>query len=186
MAQSAVSTDLHSGRMAITLNPETRNPELDELTFIDPRPIERDGDDQPTEPPGRRRLEWLRAGPDDPRWARPALFALLAATAVLYIWGLGASGWANSFYSAAAQAGSQSWKALFFGSSDASNFITVDKPPASLWIMGLSIRVFGLSVVEHPRPRGVDGRGLRRRAVRHGEALVRRRRRPARRRRARR
>ena len=145
MAQSAVSTDLHSGRMAITLNPETRNPELDELTFIDPRPIERDGDDQPTEPPGRRRLEWLRAGPDDPRWARPALFALLAATAVLYIWGLGASGWANSFYSAAAQAGSQSWKALFFGSSDASNFITVDKPPASLWIMGLSIRVFGLS-----------------------------------------
>ena len=52
---------------------------------------------------------------------RPALFGLLAATAVLYLWGLGASGWANSFYSAAAQAGSQSWKAWFFGSSDAAN-----------------------------------------------------------------
>ena len=50
------------------------------------------------------------------RWARPALLALLAATAVLYLWGLGRSGWANSFYSAAAQAGSQSWKAFFFGS----------------------------------------------------------------------
>ena len=73
------------------------------------------------------------------------MFGLLAATAVLYLWGLGASGWANSFYSAAAQAGSQSWKALFFGSSDAANFITVDKPPASLWVMGLSVRLFGLS-----------------------------------------
>ena len=79
------------------------------------------------------------------RWERPALVVLLAATAVLYLWGLGASGWANSFYSAAAQAGSKSWKAWLFGSSDASNSITVDKPPASLWVMGLSVRVFGLS-----------------------------------------
>lgn len=64
---------------------------------------------------------------------------------MLYIWGLGASGWSNSFYSAAAQAGSQSWKALFFGSSDTGNFITVDKPPAALWIMSLSVRIFGLN-----------------------------------------
>ncbi|MFE7592467.1 glycosyltransferase family 39 protein, partial [Kitasatospora sp. NPDC057512] len=86
-----------------------------------------------------------RGRADDPRWVRPALLALLAATAVLYLWGLSASGWANSFYSAAVQAGSQSWKAFFFGSSDAANFITVDKPPASLWPMALSARVFGLS-----------------------------------------
>ena len=33
------------------------------------------------------------------------LVVLLAATAVLYLWNLGASGWANAFYSAAAQAG---------------------------------------------------------------------------------
>jgi 4-amino-4-deoxy-L-arabinose transferase-like glycosyltransferase len=79
------------------------------------------------------------------RWERPALFTVLIATAGLYLWGLGASGWANSFYSAAAQAGSRSWTAWFFGSSDAANSITVDKPPASLWIMGLSVRWFGLS-----------------------------------------
>jgi 4-amino-4-deoxy-L-arabinose transferase-like glycosyltransferase len=87
----------------------------------------------------------LRGRPDDPAWARPVLLGLLAATAVLYMWGLGASGWANSFYSAAVQAGSESWKAFFFGSSDAANSITVDKPPASLWFMALSVRVFGLS-----------------------------------------
>nr|WP_258557673.1 glycosyltransferase family 39 protein [Rhodococcus sp. AG1013] len=73
------------------------------------------------------------------------LAALLIGTAVAYIWGLGASGWANSFYSAAVQAGSESWKAFFFGSSDAANSITVDKPPASLWVMALSVRLFGLS-----------------------------------------
>ena len=64
---------------------------------------------------------------------------------MLYLWNLGASGWANAFYSAAAQAGSQDWTAWFFGSSDAANSITVDKPPASLWIMGLSVRIFGLN-----------------------------------------
>ncbi|GAB2584400.1 ArnT family glycosyltransferase [Microlunatus antarcticus] len=74
-----------------------------------------------------------------------ALVALLAGTAVLYLWSLSASGYGNSFYAAAVQAGSQSWKAFFFGSLDAGNAITVDKPPASLWLMALSVRIFGLS-----------------------------------------
>lgn len=87
----------------------------------------------------------LRGRADDAAWVRPGLLALLAATAVLYLWGLGASGWANSFYSAAAQAGSESWKAFFYGSLDAANSITVDKTPAALWVMGLSVRLFGLS-----------------------------------------
>ncbi|MEU7165762.1 glycosyltransferase family 39 protein [Streptomyces morookaense] len=75
----------------------------------------------------------------------PALLVLLAATAALYLWDLSASGYANQFYAAAAQAGSASWKAFFFGSSDAANSITVDKPPAAMWPMGLSVRLFGLS-----------------------------------------
>jgi 4-amino-4-deoxy-L-arabinose transferase-like glycosyltransferase len=91
------------------------------------------------------RLERLRRGhPEDPAWARPALFALLLGTLVLYLYDLNSSGYANSFYSAAVQAGSESWKAFFFGSSDAANSITVDKPPASLWPMALSVRMFGL------------------------------------------
>src|SRR4051795_10674088 len=55
------------------------------------------------------------------RWEAPALAGLLVATAVLYLWDLSASGWGNSFYAAAAQAGSKSWTAWFFGSSDAAN-----------------------------------------------------------------
>jgi 4-amino-4-deoxy-L-arabinose transferase-like glycosyltransferase len=100
---------------------------------------------RPAAPAPGRLARLLRGREGDPAWARPSLLGLLAATAVLYLWGLGASGWANDFYSAAAQAASQSWKALFFGSSDASNFITIDKPPAALWVMGLSARLFGVS-----------------------------------------
>ncbi|WP_328888169.1 ArnT family glycosyltransferase [Streptomyces sp. NBC_00316] len=85
-----------------------------------------------------------RGRPEDPRWARPAFLALLLAIALAYLWNLSASGYANSFYSAAVQAGSQSWKAFFFGSLDAANAITVDKPPATLWPMALSVRIFGL------------------------------------------
>ena len=97
-------------------------------------------------PSGTSRLTRLwRGSADDPRWTRPAFLGLLLATGVLYLWGLGESGWANSFYSAAVQAGSESWKAFFFGSSDAASSITVDKTPLSLWPMALSVRVFGLS-----------------------------------------
>ncbi|MGW8744911.1 ArnT family glycosyltransferase [Streptomyces sp. NPDC055794] len=86
-----------------------------------------------------------RGRPEDPRWVRPAFLGLLLATALLYLCNLSASGYANSFYSAAVQAGSESWKAFFFGSLDAGNAITVDKPPAALWPMALAVRVFGLS-----------------------------------------
>lgn len=76
---------------------------------------------------------------------RAPLPVLLVVTAVLYLWNLSMNGYANSFYAAAAQAGGTSWKAWFFGSLDAQNFITVDKPPASLWVTGLSVRIFGMN-----------------------------------------
>ena len=118
--------------------------------------------------PGRPRpgLRWAGRGrqPAGPALSRPpeplerwALAGLLVATALLYLWGLGASGWANSFYSAAAQAGSESWKAFFFGSSDAANSITVDKTPLALWPMGLSVRIFGLSSWSILVPQALEG-----------------------------
>jgi 4-amino-4-deoxy-L-arabinose transferase-like glycosyltransferase len=100
---------------------------------------------RPPEPRGSRRLSFLRGPATDPPWVRPSLLGLLATTAVLYLWGLGSSGWANAFYSAAVQAGTVSWKAFFFGSSDAASSITVDKTPGALWIMELSARIFGVN-----------------------------------------
>jgi 4-amino-4-deoxy-L-arabinose transferase-like glycosyltransferase len=78
-------------------------------------------------------------------WERIGLVVLLVATGASFLWGLDRNGWANPYYSAAAQAGSQDWKAFFFGSLDAGNLITIDKPPLSIWIMSLSVRLFGLN-----------------------------------------
>ncbi|GAA0578222.1 glycosyltransferase family 39 protein [Kribbella sandramycini] len=70
---------------------------------------------------------------------------LLLGAAIAYLWGLSKNGHANEYYAAAVQAGSESWKAWFFGAFDASSFITVDKTPGALWVMGLSGRIFGFS-----------------------------------------
>jgi 4-amino-4-deoxy-L-arabinose transferase-like glycosyltransferase len=97
---------------------------------------------EPKQPFGRRL--W-RGRPEDPRWVRPAFWGLLLATAALYFYNLSASGYANSFYSAAVQAGTKSWKAMFFGSLDAGNAITVDKPSAFMWPMEIAARIFGVN-----------------------------------------
>lgn len=88
---------------------------------------------------------------------RVGLAVLLVLTGVLYLWDLGASGYANDFYAAAVQAGTESWKAFFFGSFDSANFITVDKPPAALWPMELSGRLFGFSSWSMLAPQALEG-----------------------------
>lgn len=100
-----------------------------------------------------------RGRPQDPGWERPALLTILAANAMLYSWNLGINGWANYFYSAAVQAGTLDSKAFFFGSSDWGNSITVDKPPLSLWVMGLSVRLLGFNPVGMLLPQVVMGVG---------------------------
>ncbi|MCU1642429.1 MAG: putative glycosyltransferase [Nocardia sp.] len=107
--------------------------------------------------PTGRFTRLLFGPPDQGRGVRPSLWTLPVATAVLYLWGLSKSGWANDFYAAAVQAGTQSWKALLFGSLDAGNAITVDKPPASLWVMGLSGRLFGFSSFSMLLPQALMG-----------------------------
>ncbi|HEX3712913.1 MAG TPA: glycosyltransferase family 39 protein [Trebonia sp.] len=114
-------------------------------------------------PPGRglpSRLRGLWRGPSrDPAWARPALLALLAVTGLVYLFNLSRNGYANDFYAAAVQAGTRSWKAFFFGSFDASNFITVDKTPASLWVDEIFGRVFGFSSWTLLVPQALEGIG---------------------------
>jgi 4-amino-4-deoxy-L-arabinose transferase-like glycosyltransferase len=99
----------------------------------------------------------VRGREEDAAWVRPSLIGLLGVAAFLYLWDLGASGWANAFYSAAVQAGSTSWKAFFFGSFDSSNFITVDKSPAALWVMDLSARLFGVNAWSILAPQALEG-----------------------------
>jgi 4-amino-4-deoxy-L-arabinose transferase-like glycosyltransferase len=78
-------------------------------------------------------------------WARPAFAGVMALAAVLYLANLTVSGYANTYYAAAAWAASQSWSAWFFGSIDPAGFITLDKPPLATMVIGLSVRLFGLT-----------------------------------------
>lgn len=96
-------------------------------------------------PPARPSWRRLAFGADQPRWVRPSAFGLVVASGFLYLWNLTNSGWANEFYAAAIQAGSKNWTAWFFGSLDAGNAITVDKPPAAFWIPGLLGRILGFN-----------------------------------------
>ena len=106
---------------------------------------------------GSRLSRWFRGQPGDPAWARPALLALLTVTGLLYLTGLSRNGWGNEFYAAAVQAGTKSWKAFLFGSLDPASFITVDKPPAFLWVMELSARIFGLNYWSLLVPQALEG-----------------------------
>jgi 4-amino-4-deoxy-L-arabinose transferase-like glycosyltransferase len=98
--------------------------------------------------PQIRSVHTVEAPPTE-RWRPSQSFVITAAigvlAAVLYTWGLSSMGWANSYYAAAVKAGTKSWKAFFFGAIDPGSFITVDKPPAAIWVMDLSARVFGFS-----------------------------------------
>jgi len=111
---------------------------------------------RPVQPPGRLR-RFARGPAADPSWARPALLGLLALTGLLYLWDLSRNGYANDFYAAAVQAGTKSWKAFFFGSFDSSNFITVDKTPASLWVDEIAARIFGFNSWSLLAPQAIEG-----------------------------
>lgn len=107
--------------------------------------------EQTQKPPTRRENGDFRV------CSRVGLGVLLVGAAVLYLWNLSASGWANAFYSAAAQAGASDWTAMLFGSSDAANAITVDKTPAALWIIDVSVRLFGLNPWSVLVPQALEG-----------------------------
>lgn len=117
-------------------------------TLAPPAPVREDGPRHRAAPPAAgggfaaRTRRLFTGAPDDPRWARPALWAILVLATALYAWNL-SSITGNTFYDAAVYSGTKSWKAFFFGALDAGSFITVDKPPFALWVMGLSARVFG-------------------------------------------
>jgi 4-amino-4-deoxy-L-arabinose transferase-like glycosyltransferase len=87
----------------------------------------------------------------------PARAGVFLTALLLYTWDLARQGMGNTFYAAAVKAGTENWKAFFFGSLDPGNFITVDKPPAALWVQELVARVFGFSWASVLLPEALAG-----------------------------
>lgn len=92
-----------------------------------------------------------------PWWAIASLAAIAVLALILYTWSLSRNAMANSYYAAAVRSATVSWKALFFGSLDSGSFITVDKPPAAIWVMALFGRVFGFSTWSMLMPQALAG-----------------------------
>jgi 4-amino-4-deoxy-L-arabinose transferase-like glycosyltransferase len=89
--------------------------------------------------------------------ARPELVGVLGIAAVLNLWGLSINGWANTYYAAAVRSMSTSWHDFLFASLDKSGLMTVDKPPLSLWVQALSVRVFGFHPLSLLVPQALMG-----------------------------
>ncbi|MCH5672342.1 ArnT family glycosyltransferase [Streptomyces gilvus] len=129
------------------------------MTTLAPPPAPaREGRHRASTPPASRIRRLFTGAPEDPRWARPALWAILVLATALYAWNL-TSITGNTFYDAAVYSGTKSWKAFFFGALDSGSFITVDKPPFALWVMGLSARVFGYGTWQLMLPMVAVGTG---------------------------
>ncbi|WP_427885213.1 ArnT family glycosyltransferase [Kribbella sp. GL6] len=128
------------------------------MTTLLDRPTAKDFAEPPRRPPGRLR-RFARGPASQSAYVRPAALAMLVGTAFLYLWNLTASGYGNSFYAAAVQAGTQSWKAWLFGSLDAGSAITVDKPPGALWVATAFARVFGFNSFTVLAPQAFMGIG---------------------------
>jgi 4-amino-4-deoxy-L-arabinose transferase-like glycosyltransferase len=71
------------------------------------------------------------------------LVLLVVLASISNFWSLTSGGWGNSYYSAAVRSMRTNWKSFFFNSFDSANYVTVDKPPLSLWVQVASTKVLG-------------------------------------------
>ena len=87
----------------------------------------------------------------------PEIGGLVGISALLNLWALGRNGWANTYYSAAVRSMASSWHNFLYASFDPSGVMTVDKPPLSLWVQTLSVRVFGFHPLSILVPQALMG-----------------------------
>src|ERR1700724_1510021 len=97
-----------------------------------------------------------RSPAGEPRYARPALLAILAVAAVLLAWDIQHSPY-HAFYSETVRSMSESWKAFFYGSFAPGNSITMDKVPGFMWPQALSARIFGFHAWSITLPQVIEG-----------------------------
>lgn len=72
-----------------------------------------------------------------------ALTAVLFLAGFLSIYNIWNLGYSNEFYAASVKSMLTSWKNFFFVSLDPGGWVTVDKPPVSLWIQAAFAKAFG-------------------------------------------
>ena len=74
-----------------------------------------------------------------------ALLLILCLAGFLSAYNIQNQGYSNEFYAASVKSMLVSWKNFFFVSLDPGGWVTVDKPPVSLWVQAAFAKVFGFS-----------------------------------------
>ena len=90
-------------------------------------------------------------------WEWLGLFSVLVLAAGLRLWGLDQNGYGNSYYAAAVRSMMMNWHNFFFASFDPVGWVSVDKPPVSLWLQTLSAKLLGFSGFSIILPQVVEG-----------------------------
>src|SRR3954463_5690704 len=90
---------------------------------------------------------------------RPEVALLLVLAGALNLWALSRNGWANDYYAGAVRSMAASRHAFLYGSLDGAGVMTVDKPPLSLWVQALSVRIFGWHALSMLVPQALMGVG---------------------------
>jgi 4-amino-4-deoxy-L-arabinose transferase-like glycosyltransferase len=124
------------------------------LALVDPLGSVDRPESGPRTPPPRWQV-WRSPG-DQPRWARPALLAIVAVAALLYAWNLSTVD-LSPYYAVAVKSMSESWKAFFYGAFDPQATITIDKLAGSFLPQALSARLFGFSGWAVALPQVIEG-----------------------------
>ena len=89
-------------------------------------------------------MPWFAATMRQRRSWRPLGYATIVAVSLgLNSWGVTSSGWGAAYYAAAVRSMGTSWHNFFFASFDPTGFVSVDKPPLSLWVQVVFTKVFG-------------------------------------------
>ena len=73
------------------------------------------------------------------------LAGILLLASVLFLFNLGKEGYSNSYYAAAVKSMLTNPGIIIYNSFDPAGFVTIDKPPVSLWIQTLSAALLGFS-----------------------------------------
>jgi 4-amino-4-deoxy-L-arabinose transferase-like glycosyltransferase len=88
-----------------------------------------------------------------------AFAVVLLAAAFLRLWRIDQNGTGNAYYAAAVRSMSMNWHNFFFVSFDPAGFVTVDKPPVSLWIQTAFAKLLGYRGFTLILPQVLEGLG---------------------------
>ena len=90
-------------------------------------------------------------------WVALALGLIVLLAAGLRLYNLQSVGEANTYYTAAIKAMTQSFHNFFFAAAEPGGSVTVDKPPLGLWLQAISALIFGVNGVAVVLPQVVAG-----------------------------